>query len=211
MYKLIIFDMDGTLLDTIDDLAAAINFARKEANLKNLATKEINAYIGCGAENLIQKCFADSNTNLETAYNNFASYYNSHSDDLTKPYPKVIDTLKKITCIKTIVSNKPERFVVALAKSLGLKDNVADMIGSDTLEDLKPNPVSVNYLSKKYSIDKKDILIVGDHFTDLELGLNSNVTTVFCKYGMGVSNGIIADYTINSFDELLKVPNIPIN
>ncbi len=201
--------MDGTLLDTVEDLAAAVNFSRSKEGLEALPPETIASYVGNGADILLERSFKGSDVDLNKAYNNFASYYTEHCDDFTKPYPNVMETLQKINCIKAIVTNKPEKFAIQLAKDLNMAKEFDVIIGSDTLEDIKPNQISIKFLSQKYGIDTSEMLVIGDHYTDIELGINGKVKSVFCNFGIGNLQGLKSYYTVDSFKDILKIPGIP--
>jgi phosphoglycolate phosphatase len=201
----IIFDLDGTLLDSAPDLCSSINHARKYFGLSSLPMPLITSYVGSGINNLIRLSFEGSDISVEKAKPIVADHYEEHCLDTSKPYPGVLETLPQIIQKKCIVTNKPEAFVPPMLKAFGMNDYFDFIIGGDTFIERKPHP-SVGYLAiGKLNLSPDQIIVVGDHHADIELANNCGMKSVFCTYGIGSAGGLQATYTITKFNELMDI------
>ncbi len=104
-----------------------------------------------------------------------------------------------------IFSNKPDEFIGAILDNLGVAHFFDEVIGQYRFPEIKPNPRAIRYLMERYDLGKDDVMIVGDHSTDIEAGKNAGIRSVFCSYGLGRLNGLKADRVIGKFGELLDL------
>jgi len=201
----IIFDLDGTLIDSVNDLCVSINFGREHFGLNPLPNSVISSYVGDGIDNLILRSFADSEIETGKAKPVVTAHYEKNMMKTTSLYPGVKDTLPVLPQSKIIVTNKPEKFVAPILDTLGIIGHFTAIIGGDTLPDIKPHKNVGLTAIKMLSLKPDEIIVVGDHSTDLELALNCGMKSVFCKYGIGRTNGKPATWTINAFSELTQI------
>ncbi len=186
-YKAAIFDLDGTILDTLGDLRDSVNFALKENNLPVRSTQEVRAFVGNGIRLLIERAVPE-NTPTETVdkcFNDFKNYYKDNSAILTKPYDGMNKLLKKLKNkgIKlAVVSNKADFAVQALVEkyfgglfdfSVGEKENV----------NRKPAPDSVLCSLDYLNVSKSEAIYIGDSEVDIETAENAGIPCIAVLWG----------------------------
>lgn len=187
MYKCVIFDLDGTLLNTLDDLANAGNYA---LSIQGFDTHEIEKYkhfVGNGIPKLIERILPDSvNDEVRNrTYDVFCSYYQEHMNDITHPYEGIVEMLEKFKSrgLKlAVVTNKADLFAKEIVtRYFGkLIDNV---YGSVEGFPKKPDPYWVNKAIQESCVNKSDILYVGDSNVDMTTALNAGLTSCGVLWG----------------------------
>jgi phosphoglycolate phosphatase len=203
--KMIVFDLDGTLFDTRQDIANAVNYARRQFKCPELSLQQITKMVGHGITLLTERAFEDSHVDLTTARKTILDYYKLHPTDTARLYSGVRETISKLECIKAIVSNKPKLLVEALLKEHGVRPYFHFVAGGDSFPAKKPDPCAIHFLMEKYQVLPSEILVVGDHEPDIQMAKNAKVQSVFCNYGFFGKDEIGADYEIDSFPELLRI------
>lgn len=186
-YTTIIFDLDGTLLDTLDDLAAATNYALKANGLPLRTTDEVRRFVGNGIGNLIKRA-VPANTSVELQEQVFAAfnkYYKLHSADRTKPYDGIMELLEKLrqqSCQTAIVSNKADYAVQDLAKEYfpGLMDAAC---GERSGISRKPAPDSVLAIMQQLNADPKTTIYIGDSDVDIATAKNAGIPCIGACWG----------------------------
>ncbi|KAA3597934.1 MAG: HAD family hydrolase [Calditrichaeota bacterium] len=205
-FDLIIFDLDGTLVDSSLDLANSTNQMLSEFDLPLHSVEKIKSFIGNGAKKLIERSLPkDSEISVEKALNRFQEVYKEKCLENTNFFPQVRETILQISGIPLgVLSNKPDKFTKEIIRSLGLFDNFDFVYGADYFGLLKPNPE----LIEKIKGDAKNILYVGDSIVDLTFAQNSKVSSCIVTYGLGNLEEIRKlepDFLIDDFEELLKI------
>lgn len=190
MYKYVIFDLDGTLIDTLDDLKKGINFALKELGYNISYTKEETKFlIGEGTRNLCARAIKNiphTEEDEETLFKEFTRLYKLHQLDDTRPFFHVEELLKllKENNIKTaVLSNKVEQNVVDILTYLKLDSYFEIIRGQRKDIPLKPNPSSLNNLIFDLGASKEDVLYVGDSDVDMVVSRNAEVDVAAVTYG----------------------------
>ena len=184
--KTVIFDLDGTILNTLEDLKNAVNYALKSRNLPEKDLEFVRKAIGNGTQILIKRCTPDSigGEERQIVFNIFKSYYLEHYADNTKPYPGIIDLLKSLKdkCQLVVVSNKDDDLTKKLINQEfpGLFDVIQ---GSYFDKPKKPHPFLINKIIKEYNINKGDCLYVGDTNIDKESAENAGLNYLLVNYG----------------------------
>ena len=183
MYKGVIFDLDGTLIDTIKDLASASNYTLKYFKKEELEIDVIKGYVGNGIKKLIDRLF-DNNTPKE-AFDIFISYYLNHVDVYTKPYDGMVQTLKllKEKGIKiAVLTNKIEKATKELLDKFfnGLIDI---FIGDNLKRNKKPSPDGVYEILDYFKLKNNEVMYVGDSLVDMETSINAHLDFMFVKWG----------------------------
>lgn len=206
--KLIIFDLDGTLVDSSIDITNAINYAIRPYGIKPLTVKETISFVGEGITRLMEKVVERSQTkeiDKNILVDRFLSYYSEHLIDNTIVYPKVKETLEKLEGYKkAVISNKRESLSIRLLNDLGLLRYFDLVVGSDTTPERKPSPVPIIYALSKLGIVPEETIIVGDSNFDVEAGRAAGIKTVAVTYGyrsLELLKG--ADCIIDRFDKLI--------
>ena len=207
--KTIIFDLDGTILNTLVDLKNAVNHGLKTRNLPEKDLGFVRTAIGNGTQVLIKRCCPEEISEEERAivFNNFKNYYLRHYDDFTRPYEGIFDMLKKLKGrVKLgVVSNKDHDLVIKLINKEfpGVFDIVQ---GSYFDKPKKPNPYLIDKIIKENNLNKKDCLYVGDTNIDKESATNAGLDYLLVNYGYRTKEELEKmcpnDTSISSVDEL---------
>lgn len=207
--KLVIFDLDGTLIDSSADIANSINFAIRPYGVEPVTVQETIGLLGEGISRLMEKIIEregiDADKDLLTE--RFVDYYSSHLVDNTTVYPGVRETLAQMpACRKAVVSNKRESLSIKILEKLGLSTYFDLIAGSDTTKERKPSPMPVRHVLSMFAILPEEAVIVGDSNYDIEAGKAAGIKTVAVTYGYRpVAVLQAADFTINNMGELTEI------
>ena len=207
--SLIIFDLDGTLIDSRHDLCDAMNEVRALHGLSPLPEKVTTTYLGQGERNCIRHLMPDNivGEEFEQACRDMRKAYQARLTVKTVLYPFVAETLeelakKHILCVAT---NKPQQSASQIVETLGVADKFTQVIGGGTCKNLKPDPEVVFFAAKLCNTTIENAWMVGDHFTDLETAANAGIHSCLCNYGFGNPKKAHADAVIQCFPQLLTV------
>ena len=211
MFKNYIFDLDGTILDTLDDIANAVNYALDRMNYPTHTTDEVKSYIGNGIRMLIRRAVpkGTAEEDYEKTHLIFAEYYHSHLSDYTKPYDgitDVLDELKAKGCSLAVVSNKTDSAAKSVVKQFfGSRFDM--VVGKMDCFPTKPAPDSVLYVMEKLGFDKNETVYIGDSEVDVQTAHNAGLPCIGVTWGNRdkeelVSNG--AEFIANKASEILK-------
>jgi len=209
MLELLIFDLDGTLLDTIIDITNAVNYAVEPFGVKPFSVEVIKSMVGSGITNLIEGLLPHGTSMLkrDESVNRFIDYYSKHLLDNTKPYPDVKETLSKLSKYKkSVISNKRESLSKEVLSGFGLLEYFDLVLGSDSVQERKPSPFPVLEVLKRLNISKDEAVIIGDSNFDIEAGKAAGVMTIAVTYGYR-SREVLkdADIIIDTFGEILNI------
>jgi len=203
--KLILFDLDGTLVDTSKDITIALNYALRPYGMKELTTRDTVKMVGEGITRLIEKILGDKNLSFKDEITSrFIEYYSKHLTDYSREYPYVRETLKQLSGYKkAVISNKREALSVELLGRLDLFRYFNLVAGSDTTSEKKPSPVPIFYVMEKLKTNQDESVIVGDSNYDIEAGKKAGIKTVAVTYGYREREYLRdADYMIDSLKDL---------
>jgi len=183
--KLVMFDLDGTLVNTILDITNALNFALETTGLKTITVEEARLLVGEGITRLIEKIIGDNrSTERDEIIKKFLSYYREHLVESSYVYPNVRETLDVLKNYrKAVISNKREELSRLLLEKLGILGYFDIVVGGDTAPERKPSPVPVRYVLEHLGVRREDAIMVGDSNFDIEAGRKSGVYTVAVTYG----------------------------
>ena len=188
-YKLAIFDLDGTLLDTIDDLKEAVNHAMGLRGFPTFTRDEVMAMVGHGARNLMWQALPIGHKDddmVDAAYNDFRTYYFTHIDIYTKPFAGIQDLLAKLHqegVMLAVASNKFQEGTEHLIKEFFPEIPFVAVLGGRPDFPLKPDPEIVNEVLKKSGVMRKEAVMVGDSDTDMETAVNGGVMGIAVNWG----------------------------
>ncbi|HEY2388633.1 MAG TPA: HAD-IA family hydrolase [Candidatus Binatia bacterium] len=209
----LVFDLDGTLVDTKDDLAAAVNVALRELRLPEQEPRVLWGYVGRGARVLIERALGrhgDDTYMVESALATFMLWYGDHLLDRSAVYPglgEVIATLAGEGVVFSLLTNKPADMSRAIVDGLGLGATFPRLVGGDTLPVRKPDPAGLVRLIDAAGVAPGRTLMVGDSPIDVATGRNAGVAT--CGVLWGFSGPAIrdcgADVLVARPEELLPV------
>jgi phosphoglycolate phosphatase len=206
--KLIIFDLDGTLVDTVQDITNALNYALMSHGIKNLNVKETMKLVGEGITGLVEKVLPEGKEYLkDDVMKKFLEYYSEHLIENSKEYLHVRETLENLNHFKrAVISNKRETLSKRLLKERDLKKYFNLIVGSDTAGERKPSPVPVLYVISKLSVRPEESIVVGDSYYDIEAGKMAGTKTVAVTYGYQPKELLKgADYVIDDLRELVPL------
>jgi phosphoglycolate phosphatase len=209
--KLLLFDLDGTLIDTSRDIASALNHALKSLHIQELTLHATVSMIGEGVTRLVEKVLGERNMHLkDEVTQRFLSYYEQHLADSSTVYPFVKDTLPLLSPFrKAVISNKRESLSIELLEKTDLKRYFNLVVGSDTAPEKKPSPVPVRYALDRFGVRAHEAVLIGDSRYDIEAGKRAGVMTVGVTYGYGTLEQIEgADYLIDSFQGIPGILDI---
>lgn len=206
--KLIIFDLDGTLVDTSIDITNALNYALKPYGMKDLMVEDTIKMVGEGITRLVEKVLGDEKIQKrDVVIERFLDYYTEHLIDYSSVYPHVRETLEKLNGYKkAVISNKREYLSTRLLDKLNLLKYFDLVIGSDTTSERKPSAIPVIHVFTKLGVSPQESIMVGDSNYDIEAGKKAGVKTVAVTYGYRERQYLKdADYVIDSIEELLTL------
>ena len=185
--SLIVYDFDGTLVDTLFDIADAVNLSLNELGLRTLSRATIRKYVGKGVERLMaQSIDGTGYTDLPRAVELFRRHYSENLMNHTRFYPSGREILDHFRDKKqAICSNKPEDFVRRILESLKSLDYFDAILGGDSVESKKPDPEGLLHLLDRFQCSPEMAVLVGDSPVDIETGKRAGVYTCIVNYGFG--------------------------
>ena len=206
--RLIIYDLDGTLADTREDIALAVNHMLREMKCPALAQDRIAGYVGHGLHHLVKSCLkTEDPKQIEKGSKIYRRYYGEHMLDHTRLYPgarEVLDYFKER--IQAVITNKPSPFSKDMLHALGVADYFSEIVGGDDGLPKKPNPAAMLAIMKRDEIPPAETLFIGDSRIDIETGRNAGVATVVVTHGFAGEDELKSakpDGLFKDFRELL--------
>ncbi|KAA3613077.1 MAG: HAD family hydrolase [Calditrichaeota bacterium] len=205
--ELIIFDLDGTLAETRQDIADAANYMLAQLKLPTLPEATITSYVGNGIKKLIERCLPGSSESLrEQGFNFFVEFYANHLADNTYLYPGVLNILKELRQLKmAVLSNKAQRFTEEIIHKLDIENYFKIVMGSNPHFPKKPAPDSINHIIETLDCSKQKTIIIGDTKNDIIAGKAANIHTCAVTYGFRSKEKLLKynpDFMIDSIVEL---------
>lgn len=206
MVKLIVFELDGTLIDSRHDLAGAVNYMRGSMGLEPLSAERVVSFVGNGIINLVRRSVADAEVDFDEALRRMKRYYADHLVDTTCLYPGVsagLKELKESGITLAVLSNKPTAASAKILDRLSVAGFFSDIIGGDGNYPLKPEPDALLALQAKYGFDASSCWMFGDHYTDLEAARRAGFRRALARYGFGDPREEKFDFEVDSFGEFV--------
>ena len=208
--RALIFDLDGTLIDSKLDLIHSVNAMLREMKRPELATETISGYIGHGAPQLVARALGGTanEEELKHALQFFLGYYEEHKMDNTCAYPGVGETLAHLGHVPmAVLTNKPARISVRILNSLGMAKHFRAIYGGNSFESKKPDPFGANQILQEFRIAASDALIVGDSEVDVQTARNAGTQAAAVNYGFGVHDRALypADIYLDHFADLTEI------
>lgn len=204
------FDLDGTLVDSREDIVNAVNFTLKAVGLQGKSKQKISSYIGQGVEDLIRRSLGNKKEALlKRVLFVFEKYYRKHSTDRSILYPGVEEVLEYFKDKrKIIVTNRNYEFALLTLKALGVYDYFEDIVGGDDIGCMKPSSCPLDRAIYGLDINKEKAIIVGDMYIDILAGKKAGIITCGVTYGIGKKEDIIKvkpDFIIDQIIELKDI------
>ena len=213
-YRAALFDLDGTLVDTAPDLAAAANRMLADLGRASLPDDRIRDFVGKGVMNLVNRCFEASGGGAEEARDRahavFERHYSAGIADRSRPYPGVVDgleALERAGIAMGCVTNKAGRFTEPLLELTGLRRFFGVVVSGDTVERRKPHPDPMLYAAGKLGASPAETLVVGDSLNDVQSARAAGCAVVVVPYGYreGLSLADLgADAVVASVEEAAR-------
>lgn len=185
---LLIFDLDGTLIDSRLDLANAVNATRRHMGMEPLSNERVYGYVGNGAPVLIRRAMGAQATDAEVqeALEFFLEYYGQHVLDNTLLYPGVREAIERLGGAgkrMAVLTNKPVRMSRTIIEGLGVAGHFFQIYGGNSFEFKKPNPVGVEALISEACIARDATLMIGDSSVDVQTARNAHIQCCGVTYG----------------------------
>ena len=210
--KLVIFDLDGTLLDTINDLGEAVNHALKLRGLPVHSLEEITKMVGHGVRNLIMQALPaelrDDTATMDAVLADFTEYYFAHIDTYTQPYlgiPELITTLHRNGILLAVASNKFQAGTEYLIKEFFPGIPFVAVLGNRPGFPLKPDPEIVGEVLRKAGINKEEAVMVGDSPTDMRTAANGGIRGIAVGWGYRDMRDVEGITIVETVEELQKL------
>lgn len=201
--KLIIFDLDGTLINSIEDLGVAVNHALALRNFPEHVIDEFYMMVGHGVRNLVKAAMPeglrDDEKLLDAVLADFVEYYSAHIDVHTRPYPgipELVDRLSAAGYHLAVASNKFQSGAEVLVSKLFPSTDFVEVLGNSPDAPLKPSPEVVNrimvHASEAGTMDLGDVIMVGDSSTDIKTAANAGIPSIAVSWGFRPAESLTA-------------------
>ncbi len=194
--RALLFDLDGTLIDSRDDIAASANALRSLHGLEALPVPVIGSYIGDGIESLVRRVMgAEFEAHIPALTEEFRRHYHEHCVEKTYLYDGVRETLaelKRRGYRMAVVTNKPERISRRILELLGVEQGFGAVIGGNTCPTKKPDPGPLKEACKRLDLSTHEAAMVGDSRVDVEAGHNARMPSVAVQGGIGDQQALLA-------------------
>lgn len=214
-YSMLIFDLDGTLINSLGDITWSLNRTLEQYGLARFTEELVKTFIGNGSRVLVEKAYAAASGSagpsflLDEMHRYYLEIYKKNLVRTTVCYDGVIELLtetKQSGLRNIILTNKPADFSTEVTRVLGLSSLVEEVIGPDSYGIRKPDPGVVNLLLERYGISREKTLFIGDSGVDIETALNARITSAVLTYGFGSTRDFTrADFMLDRFSDLKHV------
>lgn len=210
--KLICFDLDGTLVDSVPDLRLGLNAMMDDFDLPHCQDEHVKTWVGDGIPKMVERALVhvgNQQVSHALALSSFEKHYQHYLNSESGLYPNVEQTLRALRAKgyqTALVTNKAERFLPELLSNFNISDCFDLVLGGDTLAKNKPDPMQVNFALQHFSIDKSQAVMVGDSKNDILAGQNAGLTSIALTYGYNYGKPVSLlnpDHIIDQFNELL--------
>ncbi len=213
--KCILFDLDGTLIDSGPDLIDSLNFVLKKQKLETIRNDVIGSLVGGGAEAMIKRAYRFlgkkiPNDNLDLLINDFLKFYSKNYDNKSCLYPDVKNTIKDLKSSYKIAlcTNKKQILAEKILRSYQIEQNFDFVLGSNSNLKLKPNTEMLDYSLKKLNIAPHNSIMIGDSINDILPAKILGMHSIFVTYGYGsYDQNNKPDYIVQNFNEITNILN----
>jgi phosphoglycolate phosphatase len=205
-----LFDLDGTLVDSLADLADAVNHMLSSFDRPTLPLADVRLLIGKGARNLVCRALASNDeAEIEEGLTRFLEYNHNHIVDKSRLYPGVRESLQSLAARNislAAVSNKNEALCRLILEELGIAPLFKAVCGGDTFAEMKPSPLPLLNTVEQLALPPGSAVMVGDSINDIQAGIRAGITTIGCNWGYGAPEELQeAHYRADSCPEVTRV------
>ena len=211
-YRLVLFDLDGTLLDTLDDLSEAVNDAMARRDLPGHSRQEYMSMVGHGVRNLVKQALPvemqEDDILVDAALADFKAYYTAHIDVHTHPYPgmpEVIHNLHEAGVQLAVVSNKFQEGAEYLVGKMFPGIPFAAVLGNRPGYPLKPDPEIVGEVLRRTGVRREEAVLVGDSPTDMKTAANGGIDAIAVSWGYRPMKGLPGLTVADKAEDLLSL------
>ena len=212
LFNYYIFDLDGTLIDTREDLTNAVNILRNAYDLPPLDIKTVTRMVGDGIRKLVERVTKDlDSVDLDKALQIFNNAYEKHLLDHTYVYSgmsNVLEGLKKNNKSLAVNTNKSDKFAVEILKKLGIYDFFDLVVGGDSVTNKKPDPEGILKIIEYFKAKTSETLMIGDGKNDILASKRAGIKSAYITYGYTTINDVgnlSPDYFITEPQEILFI------
>ncbi len=200
-----LFDLDGTLVDSIPDLTKAVNLLRAELDLAAITSDQVRGYVGDGVGLLLQRALPEALFNLSRRQR-FMEIYTEHLTDETLIYPGIMSFLEMHhDKPMAVVTNKPQQLADIIVDRLGLAPFFQTVIGAELALQKKPHPDMVHHALSQLGSRAERTVLFGDHHVDLRAAHAAGVKSCFCAWGLGHNDGLKSDFLAETTADLPRL------
>ena len=208
--KALLFDLDGTLIDSKRDLVQSVNATLCQMGRPELPEDLVASYVGSGAPILISRALggASSEEEQQRALRFFLAHYDAHKLDFTKEYPGVRETLEKLRALPmAVLTNKPVNISVRILQGLGLAGFFRAIYGGNSFATKKPDPLGANKILSELDIAPAQAAMVGDSEVDVQTARNAGMISAIVNFGFGTHDRQMhpADVYLDRMEELVPL------
>jgi len=182
--RLAVFDLDGTLVDSAEDIAASVNHALEVVGLPLRTLAEVRGFVGEGARRLLERAVGPRQDLLEPALAAWEAHYAEHALDCTRAYPGIEDALAAATRTLAVLTNKPGPAARQIVEGLGLAPRFAEVVGGGEAP-RKPDPTGLLALMARLGAAPSETVFIGDSAVDVATGRNARVAVIAVTWGFG--------------------------
>jgi phosphoglycolate phosphatase len=210
--RLIVYDLDGTLVDTLEDITASANHMLERLGLPPIPASDVRGYVGRGVRELVTRCLGtEDGEHLERGLRLYREHYGRHLLDRSRLYPGARETLehfKRLGRAQAVITNKPDPYSTQILAGLGVEGYFTAIIAGDTQYPKKPDPASLRALMERSGAAPGETVFIGDSPVDVETGRRAGVLTVAVTHGLADVRELAEaapEVTVAGFAELVAL------
>jgi len=207
MFTFVIFDLDGTLVDTIDDIHESLNCTLKHFGFPLLKLQMTKSYVGDGMRKLVERAVGADNFSSEIE-THFRKIYSENIINKTKLFdgiPELLQELQNIQIDSVVISNKSIALTEKIIKYFHMEKTINEWYGGDSFKTKKPSPEPVLKALENHKVENKHAIMIGDNHTDILAGSAAGIKTCFCSYGYGSIGSSTPDFYADKPTELIRI------